>query len=453
MAQIKPFFQDGTYIKTNDLNTLATYIETLGIILGNIIQPGVLGGLTITGATYAQSQADPALTVTVSAGYAILESGKLMQFDATDLSMLASTYYQSIIDGGGYPPATTLYIVKTDELAVVQRPNLVGQIQTVQSKDVFSVVAVLYNETPPTTLEKVRLATMAVSPYPYATPNALPSTWVQGYNYALNSLTHSGAIAATTAKYAGPQLNGAEALIEESVTGDVIAPQTIQSSHIITSVETDAIKEVNISRNFSLCPVGVILPVGFAWRLGIAPQASGYIYSATQWAAQHPGWYVCNGGALRADYHPELYNLFLHSIDGATLPFNGYNSGGIQYFYLPDLRGTFIRGLDNPYTAAANYAKGLDPDSPIGNPTTQRRIGTTQAQAYLAHSHLLNAAPKNNGDFTAETSEYPAADSAANRRWINSASIQASGGAETRPVNVALNYIIFAGKPANVFQV
>lgn len=87
---------------------------------------------------------------------------------------------------------------------------------------------------------------------------------------------------------------------------------------------------------------------------------------------------------------------------------------GATTFNLPDLRGEFIRGWDD--------SRGVD---------SGRALGSTQADAFKSHTHVDNTSSVSGGSL--------------NRAYANNAndssgtqSTVATGGAETRPRNVAL---------------
>lgn len=131
------------------------------------------------------------------------------------------------------------------------------------------------------------------------------------------------------------------------------------------------------------------------------------------------GWMLCNGQYLDSNNqeHDELYSQLVN----AGYPYGSYNG----HPKVPDLRGEFIRGLDK--------GRGADPDS-------SRGIGTTQNDEFKEHSHTLTLPPRA-GD-SAFTSRGP---SWGGDDWVGSnrtATTADSGGDETRPRNMALNYLI-----------
>lgn len=120
------------------------------------------------------------------------------------------------------------------------------------------------------------------------------------------------------------------------------------------------------------------------------------------------GFLKCNGAAVSRTTYARLFTAI-----GVT-----YGVGdGVTTFNLPELRGEFIRGLDD--------GRGVD---------TGRGIGTAQADELKSHTHTVYGAGSadNSGDYAARSySSYP----------INFTSA-ATGGSETRPRNKAMLYCI-----------
>lgn len=119
------------------------------------------------------------------------------------------------------------------------------------------------------------------------------------------------------------------------------------------------------------------------------------------------GWTACNGAAYSTSTYPDL-NAIL-----STAGFNGV---------LPDLRGYFIRGCDN--------GAGID----VG-----RVLGSIQQDAFKAHHHAYTlgidtTSGNNNNNFAKLDS------------FTQTRQTQDTGDVETRPKNVALNYIIALGR-------
>ena len=81
------------------------------------------------------------------------------------------------------------------------------------------------------------------------------------------------------------------------------------------------------------------------------------------------GWLLCNGSAVSRSEYADLFAIC------GTIYGNG---DGSTTFNLPDLRGEFVRGLDN--------GRGVD---------TGRTLGTSQAQALLQHNHPASSPAHN----------------------------------------------------------
>lgn len=160
-------------------------------------------------------------------------------------------------------------------------------------------------------------------------------------------------------------------------------------------------------------------------------------------AAAPSGWLVCNGAAISRTTYAALF-----AVIGTT-----YGAGdGSTTFNLPDLRGEFIRGLD--------LGRGVD---------AGRVLGSAQASQNLSHTHTATT-----DSAGAHTHDGPAGNFSAGHparyradggelRWetnrlddvgtielrpdgahTHTVTVQASGGTEARPRNVALLYIIKA---------
>lgn len=124
-------------------------------------------------------------------------------------------------------------------------------------------------------------------------------------------------------------------------------------------------------------------------------------------ASAPTGWLLCEG----QDVSRSTYS-FLWVAMGSPNTGNGSST-----FTLPDLRGEFIRGMDR--------GRAVDPD---------RVLGSFQAQDIQAHSHAIPAFSNTDSGTNVED--------AGSSGFAQSAVTGTSGGAETRPRNVALTYCI-----------
>jgi microcystin-dependent protein len=128
------------------------------------------------------------------------------------------------------------------------------------------------------------------------------------------------------------------------------------------------------------------------------------------------GWRICDGSSLSKNNYSGLYN----ALGGSSSPY-GSDDGFASTFKLPDLRGLFVRGYGSNGT----------------NPATSGAFAQYQSDELKSHTH---------------TYQYPGSESFTGSKF-NSAKYDspgirtttATGGDETRPQNIALNYIIYVG--------
>jgi phage-related tail fiber protein len=120
------------------------------------------------------------------------------------------------------------------------------------------------------------------------------------------------------------------------------------------------------------------------------------------------GYLLCDGTSYSRITYEDLYSVIgtiYGCLDGAT-------------FRVPDLRGEFLRGVDS--------GRGVD---------TGRALGSTQADDLKSHNHTALLYCENGGGyFAGGNSGAPGAD--------GTGVTQNTGGSETRPRNVAINYCI-----------
>lgn len=124
------------------------------------------------------------------------------------------------------------------------------------------------------------------------------------------------------------------------------------------------------------------------------------------------GWMVCNGANFNQAQYPELYAALGNS-----------NT-------LPNLSGYFLRGLDP--------SGNVDPDG------KSRTVRSLQGDTFGAHSHDVAELPW----FWSEATKgvhYIIGTEMTN--GLHTQTTTGAGGAETRPKNAAVLYLIFAGLP------
>lgn len=126
------------------------------------------------------------------------------------------------------------------------------------------------------------------------------------------------------------------------------------------------------------------------------------------------GWLACNGSTVSRSAYPALFaavGVVYGTGDGSTT------------FGLPDLRGEFIRGAD--------AGRGVD---------AGRTLGSAQSDLLRSHTHVVSLQQLNSSDQTG--SGKVATGNSSVEGTIPDIDSGATGGAETRPRNVAMNYCI-----------
>lgn len=134
------------------------------------------------------------------------------------------------------------------------------------------------------------------------------------------------------------------------------------------------------------------------------------------------GWLLCDGSQVLQTDYPKLY-----SVIG-----NIYGTGSSGYFVLPDYRAMFLRGTN--LTRSDSFK---DPD--ITSRTGGNNVGSTQLDQIVAHAHA----------YTAPSGYRDNQFSGGSVQFFNtpvSGSTTTTGGNETRPNNINVNYIISTGK-------
>lgn len=138
------------------------------------------------------------------------------------------------------------------------------------------------------------------------------------------------------------------------------------------------------------------------------------------WPSATPptGWIKCNGAPFSAAQYPELAKVY-------------------PALKLPDLRGEFIRGWDD--------GRGVD---------SGRVVLTGQSQSVQEHTHDLAIAYSSDPDYMNRLGNTPNSDMIAIKYMVNAITFTGSGlvylkpngstSVETRPRNIAFNYIVRA---------
>jgi hypothetical protein len=143
------------------------------------------------------------------------------------------------------------------------------------------------------------------------------------------------------------------------------------------------------------------------------------------------GWLLCNGQLVSRKKYPDLWIII-----GAL-----YGSGdGSTTFNLPDLRGMFLRGVDDgagrdPDSHSRLAQKNSDGGTGSG---TGDYVGSRQADEYASHDHLFSST----GGYQGGNQKLWEGTKSGGHADISKTA--KSGGKETRPQNVYVNFIIRA---------
>ena len=207
----------------------------------------------------------------------------------------------------------------------------------------------------------------------------------------------------------------AKAITGTSIT--VTGGGTIDGNHMGNGAQLTALAGANITAGTvpsaalvaavqqALCPPGTVVAY-----MGLA-------------TAVPAGWLLCDG----KPYSRTVYNNLFAVIGTASGAPDGTTN-----FNVPDLRGMFLRGVDG--------TAGRDPDSGMrtavnGYGYAGNQVGSVQTDAFKSHTHTSSLL----GGWATRYVNYNG--SGGSYGWQDTAS-SATGGSETRPINVYVNYII-----------
>lgn len=139
------------------------------------------------------------------------------------------------------------------------------------------------------------------------------------------------------------------------------------------------------------------------------------------------GWLYCNGTIMQQSEHPDLYKVIGQSFGHCGSKFDPNTQ-----FYIPDFRGFFLRGVDD--------GSGRDPDTDERCDLHDEHLkysglGSAEKDQFRSHTHTYDHFPASRGDI------------GSGRYWkSDGAQTEAAGGKETRPINIAV-YFLIRSKP------
>ena len=190
-------------------------------------------------------------------------------------------------------------------------------------------------------------------------------------------------------------------LAPAAVTGNVIAINEIEKKHL-----SDSLREALDL----MVPPGTIIS-----------------YAGTRIP---PGWLLCDGAPLAAAEYPRLF-------DAIEVAWGAGYTNGVQVadFNLPDLRGMFLRGVSG--TSYNDPDREQRVESNLGG-NSQNAVGSLQFNEIARHAHdythqFVGGSPPPSSS-VAGGNGYP--------RTTVGRTTNPTGGNETRPINVYVNFII-----------
>ncbi len=192
---------------------------------------------------------------------------------------------------------------------------------------------------------------------------------------------------------------------------------TISSSQVNTNFQALSNKINELESRIEGVPTGTIVP--FAGQRSNVPS----------------GWLLCDGTSLERDYQ---YNNLYQVIDIA------WGAEDTDHFNLPDLRGLFLRGVDNGAGNDPNAGSRIGIQQGLYNAgSTGDNVGSYQADEYKKHTHsykdVFYVTGNHNGKMTGE---FDAHDENGWGYDHNRTTGISGSSPETRPKNAYVNYII-----------
>ncbi len=146
------------------------------------------------------------------------------------------------------------------------------------------------------------------------------------------------------------------------------------------------------------------------------------------------GWLLCDGRSLPTS---DTNYARLYAAIGTA-----WGAGGTTNFNLPDLRGMFLRGVTGARTDAWADPQFTNRVAQAAGGSQGNSVGSVQVAEFKQHNH-------NNGSYNlllvnnrAGIARYVMDGQSAPNAWDPSGSILPAGGAETRPNNAYVNFII-----------
>jgi len=215
-----------------------------------------------------------------------------------------------------------------------------------------------------------------------------------------------------------PALPPAQQIMTLDNSGNITAPYTVDNSTItiasnVIGVPSQGITATQIANNtittaqLAASVIALLVPSGVISAFGGTSAPTGYL--------------ICDGTSYLRSSYPTLFSAI-----GTA-----YGTADVTHFNVPDLRGQFLRGVSG---VSAN-----DPDKTSRIPSgfggnSGNNVGSLQYYQIQSHSHT------GKGLSGAGSAWLPGDSTGSNDPSTNAT--QSTGGSETRPLNIYVNYII-----------
>ena len=255
---------------------------------------------------------------------------------------------------------------------------------------------------------------------------ALGNNAVTAPNLAANSVVTASIVDGSvgTVDLAAGAVTGAK-IANGTITGGKIGSDTINAGNIAANaVGSSEIASGAVTAEQFASGSVTLAALAEALQQQLMPVGSVMPYAGDTAPA---GWLLCDGASVNQSTHPALYALV-----GKRF---GQGSSATTTFRTPDLRGRFIRGRNDGATGTHRDVNASTRTAMNTGGATGDKIGSMQLDLFKAHVHVMtnsiNSWDKGN-------------DSSNGKHEVNfgNRNSNSTGGSETRPVNVSMNYII-----------
>lgn len=222
------------------------------------------------------------------------------------------------------------------------------------------------------------------------------------------------------------------------LTNSKIMPNRLRrylTSAIVVTLTTQFVGCTNegkpsVNQIFTNVAAGDAVIFGDFLPVGMVIAYSGDLTPNTVSSLRDQGWLRCDGTSLAKQDFPALYRV-LGAIHG-----NGRNDAS---FRLPDYRGRFLRGVDDNTGRDRQASLRIAP-APGGH--TGDRIGSTQSDSLGYHEHNESIGITESDSLRAVIGSVDKTPGMVERQQASHAGNQDQ---ETRPKNVNVHYLVYAG--------